>query len=167
MIASNHTLSAARPVRTRARQRRGAGRASPRGFTLVEVAVTVFVLALAITTALTTMQRAFANLDTARNLSTASTILQTEVENERLFTWAKVTDTAYQPSLGTAYMRNPSVAGRFTISRTVVPVPSRSNQMVQVTLTVRWRNYDGRSLSRSFTTYFTQGGLNDFFYAKS
>jgi hypothetical protein len=128
------------------------------------VAVSVFVLALAITTSITTMQRAFANLDTARNISTASTILQTEMENERLFTWAKLTDTTYQPALGTTYLRNPAVAGRFTISRTLVTVPNRSNQTVQVTLTVRWRNYDGRSLSRSFTSYFTQGGLNDFFY---
>lgn len=129
--------------------------------------MTVFVLALAITTSITTMQRAFSNLDTARNLSTASTILQTEMENERLFTWAKLTNASYQPTLGTVYLRNPAVAGRFTISRTVVAVPNHSNQEVQVTLTVYWRNYDGRGLSRSYTTYFTQGGLNDFYYAKS
>lgn len=145
----------------------GRARRHARGFTLVEVAVTVFVLALAITTSITTMQRAFASLDTARNLSTASTILQSEMENERLFNWGKVSDASYQPTLGASYLRNPSVAGRFTLSRTVAFLPGRSNQMVQVTLTVTWRNYDGRSLSRSFTSYFTQGGLNDFFYAKS
>jgi prepilin-type N-terminal cleavage/methylation domain-containing protein len=149
---------------------------SPQGFTLVEVAVAVFVLALAITTTITTMQRAFANLDTARNLSTASTILQTEMENERLLTWARLTDATYRPTLtdatyrptlGAAYLRNPAVAGRFTISRTLTMLPDRSNQMVQVTLTVRWRNYDGRALTRSYTSYFTQGGLNDFYYLGS
>ncbi|MSU51001.1 MAG: hypothetical protein EXS37_18235 [Opitutus sp.] len=136
-------------------------------FTLVEVAVSVFVLALAISTSITTMQRAFANLDTARAISTASTILQSEMENERLFTWAKLTDATYQPTLGASYLGNPSVAGRFSIARAVVILPNRSSQMIQVTLTVRWRNYDGRSLSRSFTSYFSQGGLNDFYYAKS
>jgi hypothetical protein len=141
--------------------------AHPRAFTLVEVAVTAGVLALAITTSITTMQRAFSNLDTARNISTASTILQSEIENERLFTWAKLIDATYQPTLGTEYLRNPAVAGRFSISRTSTFVPNRSSQEIQVTVTVRWRNYDGRSLARSFTTYFTQGGLNDFFYAKS
>ena len=140
---------------------------SPQGFTLVEVAVAVFVLALAITTTITTMQRAFANLDTARNLSTASTIHQTEMENERLLTWARLTDATYRPTLGAAYLRNPAVAGRFTISRTLTMLPDRSNQMVQVTLTVRWRNYDGRALTRSYTSYFTQGGLNDFYYLGS
>lgn len=144
-----------------------APRARRRAFTLVEIAVSAGVLALVVVTALTTMQRAFANLDTARNVATASNILQTELEYERLFTWTRLTDTSYQPTLGAAFLRNPAVAGRFTLSRTVATVANRNSKVVQVTLTVRWRNYDGRSLSRSFTTYFTQEGLNDFFYAKS
>lgn len=143
------------------------GRRKLRAFSLIEVGVTVFVLALAITTAITTMQRAFSNLDTSRNLATAATILQTEVEKERLFTWAKLTDSAYQPTLGPSYLRNPAIAGRFTISRVVEVRSDRASKMIQVTLTVRWRNYDGRSLARSFTTYFTQGGLNDFIYGQS
>lgn len=136
----------------------------PRGqaFTLVEVAVTVFVLALAITTSITTLQRAFSTLDTARSISIASTILQSEMEKERLFDWATVSRTTYQPTLDATYLRSPVTAGRFTLSRTVAPVAGRTGQ-IQVTLTVRWTGYDGRSLSRSFTTYFTQGGLNDFF----
>ena len=134
----------------------------PRAFTLVEVAVTVFVLALAITTSITTLQRAYNNLDTARNISTASTILQSEFERERLFDWASVSDPNHQPTLDANYLRSPAVAGRFTISRSVAAVAGRSGQ-VQVTLTVHWRGYDGRSLSRSFTTFFTQGGLNDAF----
>ncbi len=142
-------------------------RPAARAFTLMEVAVTTFVLALAITTAITTMQRAFSNLDTARNISTASALLQTEVEKERLLSWDKISDARYQPTLDAAYLRNPDIAGRFSLSRTVVEVPGHSAQMVQVTLTARWRSYDGRSLSRSFTTYFTQGGLYDFLYTQS
>ena len=138
-----------------------------RGCTLIEVAMTVFVLALAITTAITALQRAFSNLDTARNISTASTILQTEMENERLFTWAKLTDRTDQPTLGAAYLRNPQVPGRFTLSRSTAFLSGRTNLTLQVTLTVRWRNYDGRCLSRRFTSYFTQGGRNDFFYGTS
>jgi hypothetical protein len=147
---------------------------------LIEVAMTAFILALAIVTSITTMQRAFANLDTARNISTASAILQTEMEKERLFTWTKVSDVTYQPTIDASILRNPTVAGRFTLSRSVTqvigppdqtttpatPGTARSGQ-VQVTLTVRWRNYDGRTLARSFTTYFTQGGLNEFLYTKS
>jgi Tfp pilus assembly protein PilV len=153
------SLISSRPSRANARRT-----ATGRGFTVVEVAVTVFVLAVVISTSITTLQRAYSNLDTARNISTASSILQTELENERLFTWGRLNDPTYQPTLGAAHLSNPAIAGRFSISRAVVTVPNRSSQMIQVTVTVRWRSYDGRSLSRSFTTYFTQGGLNDFYY---
>jgi Tfp pilus assembly protein PilV len=145
----------------------GRRRPQPRAFTLLEVALAMFVLALAITTAITTMQRAFANLDTARNISTASIILQTEMEKERLLDWDSVRSERYVPALNATLQNNPAVAGRFTLSRTVTVLADRSSQMVQVTLTVRWRNADGRSLARSFTTYFTQNGLRDFFYSQS
>ncbi len=136
-------------------------------FTLVEVAVTVLVLALVITTSITTLQRAFSNLDTARNISIASAILQTEMEKERLFSWAKVSDLNYQPTIDASHLRNPAIASRFSMTRTATLVPGRSGQMVQVTLTARWRSYDGRSLSRSYSSYFTQGGLYDFIAAQS
>lgn len=124
--------------------------------------MTVCVLALVITTTITTLQRAFSNLDTARNVSTASAILQSEIEKERLFTWAKVSDPNYQPTLDAGHLRNPTIASRFSIARSVSQVAGRSGQMVQVTLTARWRSYDGRSLSRSTSTYFAQGGINDY-----
>lgn len=136
------------------------------GFTLMEVALAMFVLALALSTSITTMQRAFANLDTARNISTASAILQTQIEKERLLDWAVLCDTRYQPAIDDSLLRNPAVAGRFTLSRSVAELPDRGGLMVQVTLTVRWRNTDGRSLARSYTTYFTRDGLRDFYYAQ-
>lgn len=135
-----------------------------RGFTIFEVAMAVFVLALAIGTSITVMQRAAADLDTARNLETAGRILQTEMEKERLFNWTQVSNASYQPTIDSSFTRNPSVAGRFTLSRSLAVLAAHSSQMLQITLTVTWRNYDGRSLSRSYTTYYCQGGLYDYFY---
>jgi len=135
-----------------------------RAFTLVEVAMAVIVLALALTTSLSAMQRAFLQFDTARNLEIAANILQSEMEKQRLLTWTQVTDVAYVPVIDSSFARNPALGGRFTLSRTVTAVAGHSAQMVQVTLTVRWRGYDGRSLTRSYTTYCTQGGLRDYFY---
>ena len=129
--------------------------------------MTVFLLALAISTSITTLQRAFLNLDTARNLSTASAILQTQIEKERLLAWTTVSDPRYQPTVDSSYLRNPEIAGRFSLARTVTVIADRAGQVVQVTLTVRWRSYDGRELARSFTTYFTRGGLRDFVYDQS
>lgn len=135
-----------------------------RGFTIAEVAVSVLVLALGISTSLAAMQRAYLALDTARNLVIAGSIMQNEIEKERLLAWVQVSDTTYQPVIDSSFLRNPAVAGRFTLSRSAVLLSQRSGQMVQVTLTVAWRTYDGRSLSRSYTTYFGQAGLYNYFY---
>jgi len=146
-----------------------AARAAPRsrrGFTLVEVVLAVFVLALALVTSLAALQRAFLNLDTARNLEIAANILQCEMEKQRVFDWAQLTSAAYAPVIDPSFARNPAVGGRFTLSRTVTALAGRPTDMVQVTLTVRWRSYDGRSLSRNYTSIFSRGGLNEYVAAR-
>ena len=136
-----------------------------RAFTLVEVAMAVIILALALTTSLTAMQSAFLQFDTARNLGIAANILQCEMEKQRLMSWTAINNAGYVPVIDPSFARNPAIAGRFTLSRTVATVAGHSGQMVQVTLTVRWRGYDGRSLTRSYTTNYTQGGLYEYLYS--
>lgn len=124
----------------------------------------VIILALALTTSLTAMQRAFLQFDTARNLEIAANILQCEMEKERLLSWTQVNDDTYEPVIDPSFARNPAIGGRFTLSRTVAAVAGHSAQVLQITLTVRWRGYDGRSLTRSYTTNYTQGGLHEYYY---
>ena len=76
----------------------------------------VLVLAMAITTSLTAMQRAFLDLDTARNLEIAANILQCEVEKERLFTFTQASDGTYVPVIDSSFAGNPAIAGRFTFT---------------------------------------------------
>ena len=134
------------------------------GFTLVEVAMAVTILALVLTTSLTVMQRVFSELDTARNLEIATNILQCEMEEERLLPWAQVSSASYAPAIDASFSRYSAIIGRFTLSRTLVVLTGHSGQMVQITLTIRWRNYDGHEVTRDATTYFTQGGLYGYFY---
>lgn len=128
-----------------------------RAFTLVEVTMAVLVLALALMTSLAALQRAFLQLDTARNLEIAANLLQSEMEKERLFTWAQASDTGYTPVIDPGFLHNPAIAGRFTLARAVATV--HAGQTLRITLTVTWRSYDGHSLARSYTSYYTQGGL--------
>ena len=124
----------------------------------------VIVFAMAITTSISALQRAFLDLDTARNLEIAGSILQCEMEKERLFDWSQASDATYLPVIDASFARNPAIAGRFTLSRTLVTLTGRSGQIVQITLTVRWRSYDGHRLSRSYTTYYGQGGLYAYYH---
>ena len=134
------------------------------GFTLVEVALAVAILALVLTTSLTVMQRVFLELDTARNLEIATNILQSEMEEERLLPWAQVSAASFVPVIDPSFSRYSAIVGRFTLSRALVVLAGHSGQMVQITLTVRWRNYDGHEVTRDATTYLTQGGLYEYFY---
>lgn len=125
------------------------------------------VLALAITTSITTMQRAYASLDTARNLSLAGQIMQNELEQMRMCDWSTVNAYPAGPTtltIDSSFTTGTNVASRFTLVRETSLVHAG---MKQVKLTVSWRSYDGRTLSRSYTTRYGQNGLYDFFYNSS
>lgn len=125
------------------------------------------ILALVLSTSITTLQRALLNLDSARCLETASRIMQCELEKERLLSWTQVTNSQYQPVIDASFLRNPAIAGRFTLSRTVAEVPNRSGQIVQITLTTTWLSTDGRTFSRNCSTYYGKDGLYVYFTSQS
>ena len=58
---------------------------------------------------------------------------------------------------------SPAIAGRFTLSREVAELPNRSGQIVHIILTTTWRSTDGRTLSRSCSTYYGKDGLHAYF----
>ena len=125
------------------------------------------VMAFAITTSITTMQRGFLALDTARNISTAGQIMQSEFEKMRLKSWTENTGPGGRLVTGLvtidpSYTANPAVGNRFTLNRTVSDV--HTDLMKTVTLTISWKSYDGRPLSSSYTTYYGKNGLYDYFY---
>jgi len=135
-----------------------------RGFTIAEVMVAAGVMALAITTAITTMQRAFLALDSARNITLAGQIMQGELEKMRLKDWATIAAYAAGPTtltIDSTFTSNAAIGNRFTLQRTVADVNS---DMKQITLTITWRGYDARPYSRFYTTYYGRNGLYDFFY---
>lgn len=165
-------MSIFRPLCSGGRHATDPIRSRTAAFSLLEVMLAGLVLALAITTSLTAIQRAFLSLDTARNLTTAGQILQCEMEKLRMRPWSVV--GAYPLTTGPAaiamdpaFTANPAVSNRFILYREVTDVPPPTGStlpMRKVTFTVTWKNYDGRSLTRSYTTYYGKDGLNDYYY---
>ena len=133
-----------------------------RAFSIVEVVMSMFILTFALSTSVTTLQRAFINLDTARNITSAALIMQTEFEKERLLTFAEVS-ISYQPAIDPLYTGNPTLAGRFILTRTVTT--NVASKLVEVTLSVTWTNYDRTTRTRSLSTYFADGGINDYLFS--
>ena len=122
------------------------------------------VMAFAITTSITVMQRAFLAVDAARGVSYAAQIMQSELEKMRLLNWATVTarypTSATPVAVDSSFTSNTFIGNRFTM--TGVGEQMHTNTMLKITLTISWKSYDGRTLSRSMVTYYGQHGLYDY-----
>lgn len=120
------------------------------------------VMVLGITTAITTLQRGFQAMDTARNLTSASQIMQSEFERLRLKSWAQIqtmqdaSDTNV-PIASTNGMRT----GSFACVRTIRDLKT---EMKEIALVSTWRGYDGREHTARLITRYGKSGLYDYLY---
>ena len=163
------------------RLRPAPGRRADAGFTILEVAMASFVMAFGIATSIIAMQAGFKTVDVARGTTLASQILQSEMERLRMMSWTEISalstatdSTAPIPSGSPAgvemfdgstyFSSNPAVAGRYTITRTVAADSSRPTEVMNITISVTWTSFDGRSHTRSFQSMYAKDGLYDYYY---
>ncbi len=130
-----------------------------RAFTIVEVMVAATVLLFGIVTAVTTSQRGLQALDTARHLTSASQLMQSEMERLRMMSWAQL--ETLQQSGDTAVSPESAQAARFACVREITDIKS---SMKEIRLTTTWRGYDGREHTARLITRYGKSGLNDYFY---
>ena len=120
----------------------------------------IAVLALAFASVYTAFGRGFALVAAARDDTHVAQILQTEVENLRTLSWADLValgrDSNFEPGFS-----GPGISiERFRCSRRIVD--RRADQKV-VRLVVSWQDPGGMAHSREYVTFFTKGGLNDYY----
>ncbi len=141
-------------------------RRSQRGFTIIEVTMTTFIMAMAMSTSILTLMSGFKSIDVARNLTLSSQVLQSEMERLRLMSWTEIASLSPTETvdLGTVFTSDSQLAARFTLVRQIGDVSGKVGEMKQITLAVSWTNATGRSLSRQFTTYYAKDGLYDYYY---
>ena len=145
-----------------------------RGFTIVEFMMASVVMVFAIATSLTTLQFGMRAVDTARNMTLASQIMQSEMEILRLQNWAQITalaasavvdpSTTISSGSGTTLDATlTTIASRFICTRTVESISGRADIRL-ITLRVSWIGVDGRSHQVSYQTRYAKNGLSDYFY---
>jgi hypothetical protein len=132
----------------------------------MEVTMATMVMAFGLSTALFTMMRGFKTLDVARNITLSSQVLQSEMERLRLMDWTDINALSGTSSvdLSTVFTDDADLAARFTLTRTVSDVTGKVGQMKEILLQCSWTGMDGRSLTRSFRTYYAKNGLYDYYY---
>jgi type II secretory pathway pseudopilin PulG len=143
-----------------------------RAFTLFEVMLAAFLLAMVIASSLTVVQIGMRAVDTARNMTLANQVCQSAIEVLRLQNWAQISAlpavaTVSIPSVissGSSTSLDAtlnSFTGLFTCTRTVSD--PKTNMRV-ITITVTWTGNDGRPHSVSTQARYAKNGLNDYIY---
>lgn len=127
---------------------------SAAGYTLVEVMVASVVVLFGVVTAIAVLQRGFRSLDYARNLTSASQLMQAELEQLRLKNWVQLQELQ---DAGDAKL--PGADSRFTCVRTIRTL---KGDMKEITLTATWRGTDGIEHTARLVTRYGRNGLNDF-----
>jgi prepilin-type N-terminal cleavage/methylation domain-containing protein len=132
------------------------------GFTIVEVMVAMLVFSMVIAGGLIGISRGFELIDTTRNYTRSSQVLQSELELLRTLPWAtflalndsELSDK-FQEQIITQF-------GEATYIGTV-DTQLTGGDLMQVTVTVEWNDKNGRTYSLSYITFFTEGGVNDYY----
>jgi Tfp pilus assembly protein PilV len=136
------------------------------GFTIIEVAMATFVLGFGIATAIVAMQSGFRHLDLARGTTLASQIMQSEMERLRMMSWTTVSALPATATFdgGTFFSSSSDIVGKYTVTRTSIAEVTRPTEVMNLSVSVRWQTYDGRSHSRSLTGVYAKNGLYDYYY---
>lgn len=151
------------------------------GFTILEVTMATFILAFGIATSLTAIQYGMRQVDTARSMTLAGQIVQSEIEILRLQNWAQIvalqnaqtsattpttidaTTTITAGTSTTLDTRLAAIASRFVCTRLIEDISGRAN-IKRISLQVAWQGIDGRLHNLSFQTRYARNGLSDYFY---
>ena len=146
----------------------------------MEVAMSAFVLAFSVMTSLTVIQTGYRTLDNARNTTIASQLLQSVMEDLRMLPYtatggvnsisslqaASSNNTTGNVTLDASFTNGDAAAiamvSRFTITRNITDV-SGITGMKQITLTATWKGIDTRTHNLSYSSYYCQNGLHDYY----
>lgn len=146
------------------------------GFTIFELSMAVMIMAFSLTTSITVLQAGFRALDTARNTTIASQLLQSVLEDLRMLPWNASSPASSITSLqgtrngetgnvtlGSSFTNDDAAAtamvNRFTLTRSITDVNSN---VKQIALTAQWTGIDGRAHTLTYTSYYGKNGLHDY-----
>ena len=131
-------------------------------FTLIEVMVAMIVFSMVIAGGLVGISRGFELIDTTRNYTRSSQVLQSELELLRTLPWS--TFSQLSDSELTEKFQEQIVA-QFGADSYVGAVATEltGGDLMQVVVTVDWSARKGRVHTLNYVTFFTDGGVNDYY----
>ncbi len=139
-----------------------------------------FVLLFGIVSSVAVLVRGFRTIESARYTDLATQLLQSGMEDLRLLNWAQLTalqatangvtgNVALDESFSSYNQFSAGTLSRFTLTRTIRTVPRSlrsgvsESDMRELILTASWQPAHGPRRSLTTSTYYSRGGLNDYF----
>jgi prepilin-type N-terminal cleavage/methylation domain-containing protein len=131
-------------------------KACSRGFTLVEVVVGLGIFALVIASFFQAFSQGFMILESTRDLNRVTQVMQTQVENLRGVVWVD-----FEKQVGTNKVDVTLAAVKsFKMEQSIVADKAGH---YQATLVATWTDSRGRNHTKTFVTWFSKNGLNNYY----
>lgn len=131
------------------------------GYTLVEVIVAIGIFALVIAGGIAGVRMGFEIVDNSRHQTRVSQILQSEVESLRSFSWSKLKQLPSNSEVDINPQFSTSAYDAYTVDRNIY---ADSSTLRRVELIVRYQTRSGKEVELKYLTFFTEGGVNDYYY---
>ena len=130
------------------------------GFSLLEAMIAAMILGIVLASVLTAASHCFRYVSDIRRMARSSQILQQKMEDIRLLSW---TDVNALPGTFT----DPSdTAGLFNgkITKTTYDTYGGTPTVLNVTLSLTWKNSSGRTITNNLSSLISNGGLNKYIF---
>lgn len=134
---------------------------SQKGFTLTELIVAMGIFTLVIAGGLSGVSRGFDILEDSRNYTRVSQILQSEIESLRSLSWEELIDLPDSSKIDVDTQFDTDAYDMYAVRRKIV---TEADDLRRVVLTVSYKNDRARLITLKYFTFFTRGGLNDYYY---
>ena len=132
-----------------------------KGFTLIEVMVAMVVILVIFAGGFGALSYGNKLIETARDETRASQVLQSEIEDLRTLNWASLTALNAEASYAPKSEFTDAYSSRYTVKRKIA---TRSTTEKRVTMAVTWTDNRGTSHTREYITLIAKDGLYDYYY---
>ena len=123
------------------------------------VAMSIFTLVIA--GGIAGIQKGYGVIDNARHYTRLGQIVQSEIESLRSLSWKELGKLPASEEIDVDNQFDTSVYDDYTVRRTIT---DEESDLKRVRVAVSFTSREGRAIKLSHVTFFTEGGVNDYYY---
>ncbi len=131
------------------------------GFTMIEVLIAMTVLLVVFAGGFGALHQGNKLIETARDETRASQVLQSEIEDLRTLDWATLATLSSEATYAPKSEFTDAYSSRYSVKRKIA---TRSATEKRVTMQVTWTDNRGTDHTREYITLIAKNGLYDYYY---